>query len=110
VATQIGAVQMQGNISIQGPADCPNGFVATHDDVLTASTRDQVWMTITEKSCPRPSDPSTYDCTGTYTMTGGTGRFATVGGNGTWAGSVHFTSQASADFNTSYSGIISGIS
>ena len=97
---------MQGEISIVGPAACPNGFVATHSDTLTASDGSRVSMTISETSCPRPADPSTYDCTGTYAITGGTGRFTSATGGGRWAGSVAFAPDGSATFTTSYSGTL----
>jgi hypothetical protein len=106
-ATQLGAALMEGDISIVGPASCPNGFTATHRDTLTASDGSRVSMTISETSCPRPADPSTYDCTGTYTITGGTGRFASAAGSGEWAGSVAFSANGSATFSTSYSGTLS---
>ena len=105
--TQLGGALMEGDISIVGPALCPNGFTATHSDTLTASDGSRVSMTITETSCPRPADPSTYDCTGTYTITGGTGRFASATGSGNWAGSVAFSPNGSATFTTSYSGTLS---
>ena len=108
IATQLGATRMEGNITIQGPAGCPGGFTATHSDTLTASNGDQVLVTVMETSCPRPTDPSTYDCSGTYTVTGGTGRFSQATGSGQWAGSVTFSPTGSADFSTTYSGVISG--
>jgi hypothetical protein len=108
VATHLGATHMEGTISIQGPAACPDGFTATHSDTLTASNGDQVFMAITETSCPRPTDPGTYDCTGTYAVTGGTGRFSSATGSGQWAGSVAFSPTGSATFGTTYSGVLSG--
>ena len=35
VATHLGAARMEGSITIQGPAECPGGFTATHSDTLT---------------------------------------------------------------------------
>ena len=67
-------------------------------------------MTIKETSCPRPSDPSTFDCKGSYTITGGSGRYSGAGGSGMWAGTLSFTSQSSGTFTTRYSGGITGIS
>ena len=106
-AAQLGSTRMEGEISIVGPAPCQNGFAATHSDTLTASDGSRVSMAITETSCPRPADPSTYDCTGTYTITGGTGRFTSATGSGNWAGSVAFAADGSATFTTSYSGNLS---
>ncbi len=105
-ATQLGSARMEGEISIVGPAPCPNGFTATHNDTLTASDGSRLSMAISETSCPRPADPSTYDCTGTYAITGGTGRFTSATGSGNWAGSVAFAPDGSATFSTSYSGTL----
>ena len=106
-AAHLGLAQLEGDISIYGPAPCPNGFAATHSDTLPAADGSQVSMTISEPSCPRPADPSTYDCTGTYTITGGTGRFTSATGSGDWGGSVTFSPDGSATFTTSYSGTLS---
>ena len=109
LATMLGPSRMQGDITITGPAECPNGFAATHTDTLTGKNGSQLLVTVMETSCPRPSDPGTYDCTGTYTVTGGTGRYSTATGGGTWSGSLTFVSQYEGTFDTTYSGVLSGM-
>ena len=108
LATQLGAASMEGTISIVGPASCPGGFAATHADTMTASNGDRLVLTITETSCPRPDDPSTYDCTGTYTVTGGSGRYSTATGRGAWSGTVTFSAAGSGTFSTNLAGVLSG--
>ncbi len=107
-ATVLGATRMDGLITVVGPADCEGGFLATHEDTLTASNGDQLYVTISDTSCPRSGSPGTFDCTGSYTVTGGTGRFSNATGSGDWSGSVTFGPTGSGTFNTSYSGTVSG--
>ena len=110
IATQFGVVGLQGDIAVTGPAStCEGGFAATHKDVLTSADGSRVLVDITEQSCPRPESPGTYDCTGSYKITGGTGRFAGVSGSGTWGGSVTFGPDGSGPFTTNYSGVIAGL-
>lgn len=108
MTSPLGLAGMEGNISIVGPADCPGGFKATHADTLTTATGTVV-MTIRETSCPRPDSPGTFDCRGSYTITGGTGAYAGAGGAGRWAGSLSFTSQTEGTFTTTYTGSITGV-
>ena len=110
VATQLGASRTEGVITIVGPAPCQGGFAATHTDVLRASNGDSVYVAITETSCPRPAEQGTFDCTGTYTVTGGTGRYAGASGSGAWGGSVTFGPTGSGTFNTAFSGVLSASS
>ena len=105
--TQLGATRMEGDITVVGWADCPGGFLATHNDTLMASNGDEVYLTISEKSCP--SAPGTYSCKGTYTVTGGTGRYAKATGRGDWSGSVTFGPDGRGTFSTTHSGELSGV-
>ena len=68
MTSPLGLAEMQGDISIVGPADCAGGFLATHADTLTTATGTVV-MTIKETSCPRPELPGTFDCRGSYRIT-----------------------------------------
>ena len=106
----LGPVQMRGTISVTGPASCANGFAATHVDTLTTKDGAQVLLTITEESCPIAASGSvvTFQCTGTYTVSGGTGRYASASGSGSWRGSLNLDMNAgSGSFTASYSGAIS---
>ena len=110
IATHFGVVQLEGDIAVTGPASaCEGGFAATHKDTLASADGSQVLLDITEQSCPRPGSPGTYDCTGTYTITGGTRRFAGVSGSGAWSGSVAFGPDGSGPFTTKHSGVIAGL-
>lgn len=106
-ATYLGNMQMQGNISITGPASsCSGGFSATHQDTLTAADGSQLDMTIAEQSCPS-GQPGGYVCKGEWTVTGGTGRFAATTGGGEWDGKVTLGPTGSGPFSTRYSGSLS---
>jgi hypothetical protein len=108
LANHLGRMQMQGNITITGPAaTCSGGFSASHQDTLTAADGSQLLYTITESSCPRPGAQGTYDCTGVFTVTGGTGRFAATTGSGEWDGTVSFGPNGAGVFSTTYSGVVS---
>ena len=108
MTSPLGLAEMQGDISIVGPADCAGGFQATHADTLTAATGTVV-MTIKETSCPRPELPGTFDCRGSYRITGGTGAYSGARGAGSWAGSLSFTSQTEGTFTTTYTGSITRV-
>lgn len=95
-----GPTSMQGVISIVGPATGCSGFAATHEDTLTASNGDQVSVHIVEESCT--TDGSAFTCGGTFTITGGTGRFANASGSGTWSGSLTLNPSGSGTFSTTY--------
>ncbi len=107
VASHLGLTRMDGTITIVGPAECPDGFLATHTDILTAANGDQVVMTISESSCPHPTEPGRFDCSGTYTVTGGTGRYSRATGSGNWSGSLALTPSGSGTFTTTYTGVLS---
>lgn len=101
--------QMQGDITITGPAGCPNGFSASHTDTLTASDGSRLTVDVTETSCPKQASPNIYDCSGTYTIVAGTGDFSAVtGGSGKWSGIVTFSTNGSGSgtFHSQYSGTI----
>ena len=51
MGSQLGWTRMEGDITFVGWADCPDGFLATHSDTLMASNGDEVYLTISEKSC-----------------------------------------------------------
>ena len=103
-ATQLGPSTMDGKIVITGPAACANGFTASHTDTLTAASGSTLVVAVTETSCPRASEPGTYDCTGRWAVVGGTGRYASATGSGSWGGSVTFGANGAGTFSTAYSG------
>lgn len=101
--TDLGITQMEGDITITGPAACAGGFTATHIDILTAANGDQLTLELTETSCPRPESPNVFDCSGTYVIVGGTGRFSNQTGSGNWGGTVTLSPSGSGTFSTVYS-------
>lgn len=104
--TGLGGSQMQGNITVTGPG-CTNGFTATHSDTLTSASGAKLYVAISETSCPEPANPSIFDCSGTWVVSGGTGRFALATGSGTWSGRLQFTSPSGGVFTSRYVGTLS---
>ena len=106
----LGPVQMKGTISVTGAASCANGFAATHVDTLTTKDGAQLLVTITEESCPIAASGSvvTFRCEGTWTVSGGTGRYASASGSGSWRGSLDLDmNTGSGGFTATYSGAVS---
>ena len=107
LATHLGRTHLEGSMNVTGPADCAGGFTATHSETMTAANGDQLFVEVLSTDCPNPEVPGRYDCTGTYAITGGTGRFSTASGQGGWAGTVTFDASGSGAFSESYWGLIS---
>lgn len=78
--TEIGAGQWNDT---EFAAFTPSGFDITGNLTLTAANGDELFITY-HATTPYP-DPATgaFDPTGTFTITGGTGRFANATGGGT---------------------------
>jgi hypothetical protein len=89
-AIHLGEVTDDGIVTIVGPANCQGGFSVQNADVLTAANGDQLRIAITQQSCPIA--PGVYQGAGSWTVTGGTGRFVDASGAGTFTGI--------GDFNT----------
>ena len=92
---------MHGDIQVTGPSSC-GGFTAQHSDTITAANGDQLYVQVVEDACPVA--PNAFHCVGTYSITGGTGRFANATGNGVFDGLVDFNE---GKFQATYSGQIS---
>jgi hypothetical protein len=90
-ASYLGKSTIVGTVQAVGPASsCSDGFAAQHTVTLTAANGDQLSLVVTDDSCQVA--PGMYEGTGTYEITGGTGRFAGATGSGTFDGR--------GDFNT----------
>ena len=90
-ASHLGNSTIVGTVQAVGPASsCSDGFAARHMITLTAANGDQLFLVVTDDSCQVA--PGVYEGTGTYEITGGTGRFAGATGSGTFDGR--------GDFNT----------
>ena len=105
----LGINRMQGTIAVTGPASssvcgAAGGFAAQHSDTLTAADGSQLFVRVVEDACQE--GPGAYHCIGTYTVTGGTGRFAGASGTGTFDGHVSFNPDGSGTFRATYFGKI----
>jgi hypothetical protein len=88
-ASFLGASTNSGHIAVTGPASCAGGFAVRNDEILRSiDDGDQIWLTIIDQSCPIA--PGVYHGVGTYTVTGGTGRFVGASGQGTFDGRGDF--------------------
>src|SRR5215471_4053364 len=92
-AANLGIKAMQGAIAVTGPASSlvcgsSGGFSAQHSDTLTSADGSRVFLRVLENACQE--GPGAFHCIGTYTLTGGTGRFASATGSGGFDGQVSF--------------------
>jgi hypothetical protein len=63
-----------------------------HTETITGIDGGGLTVTIAENSCQSASDPSTFNCAGTYIVGNATGRFAGfAGATGKWSGAVTFS-------------------
>jgi hypothetical protein len=71
--------------------DCPGsgpGIANAHTETLTAANGDELVIRMMNVACP--TGPYTFHGTGHWTVVGGTGRFASVTGQGTDEGHADF--------------------
>ena len=102
-ATHLGASSNSGYGVVTGPATCPGGFAARNDEVLTSTDKgDQIYFTSTSQDCP--VSPGIFQAVGTFTVTGGTGRFVDARGGGNLTGRPDFNA---GTFEFSFTGTIS---
>lgn len=80
-ANYLGRSTNYGHVAVTRPASCANGFDTQNTETLTSTDDgDQIDLTIADESCPIA--PGVYQGSGTYVVTGGTGRFAGASGTG----------------------------
>jgi hypothetical protein len=104
--------RMQGAIAVTGPASSSvcgsrGGFGAQHADTLTGGDGSRIFLCVVENACLEGI--SAYHCIGTYTVTGGTGRFAGATGSGGFDGHVSFNPDGSGSFQATYLGQLNGL-
>jgi hypothetical protein len=90
--------------TITGTASC-GGFTAVEQDTYTGANGDSVFQTVHDTICPT-STPGDFTLNGSFTVTGGTGRFADASGSGTVQASIVFTSATTGTFSGTQSGTI----
>jgi hypothetical protein len=89
VATLIGRSANEGRIVITGPdRSCSGGLANIHTDTLTAANGDSLTFVAHNIACP--TEPGVFHGTGSWVITGGTGRFDGASGQGTARGRADF--------------------
>ena len=97
----LGGSTVAGTVTAVGPAPC-DGFAAQHTVTITASSGDQLFISVTATACTEGTNQ--YHGFGSYTITGGTGRFAGATGNGAMDGHCDFNA---GTFTLTFNGTIS---
>ena len=83
-------VGSNGQFDLLGPApSCDNGFTGRLVGTFVESDGDTFSYTIDNQLCPTEL-PMVYSATGTYKITGGTGKYARVKGGGLFEGLADF--------------------
>ena len=100
----LGRSQLVGTTTVTGQNAC-GGFIGTEKDTITAPNGDKIFLFGHGVSCP--TSPTTFQDTVTFTITGGTGRFADASGSGTTQTAITITSQTTATFTATITGTIS---
>ena len=101
----LGLTTLRFPSAITGAAAC-GGFTATEQDTYTAANGDSVFQTVHDTICPTTT-PNAFILTGSFTVTGGSGRFADASGSGTVQASITFTSATTGTFSGTQTGTIS---
>jgi hypothetical protein len=101
----LGFTQLRFPSTITGQATC-GGFTATEQDTYTGASGDSVFQTVHDTICPTTT-PNAFTLTGSFTVTGGTGRFDGASGSGTVQASITFTSATTGTFSGTQTGTIS---
>lgn len=101
----LGLTALRFPSTITGKAEC-GGFTATERDTYTGANGDSVFQTVNDTICPTGT-PNASTLNGSFTITGGTGRFAHASGSGTVHASIAFTSATTGTFAGTQTGTIS---
>ena len=100
----LGKSKLVGTTTVTGLSAC-GGFVGVETDIITAANGDEVFISGTGISCP--ASPTVFQDTVTFSITGGTGRFAYASGSGVTQTTIYITSQTTSTFTATISGTIS---
>ena len=105
ISSHTGKGVSSGVINVTGPASsCPNGMAAKIDGALTAPTGDVIRYTVNQQLCPSAT-AGIFVGIGSFTITGGTGKFANAKGTGGFNGLGDFVGlkyQCTLDGTISY--------
>ena len=89
VASHMGRIVTAGHADITGfDSSCPGGVANVNTETLIAANGDKLTIASQDVACP--TGPGQYHGTGQWTVTGGTGRFGSAAGRGTYDGSADF--------------------
>ena len=90
IASHMGRIVSEGHADITGSdGSCPGGVANVNAETLVAANGDTLTITSQDVACP--TGPGRYHGTGRWTVTGGTGRFDSASGQGTYGGNADFT-------------------
>jgi len=101
----LGLTTISATGTITGVTSC-GGFTATEEDAYTAANGDAITLEVSNVYCAA-SSPNTFQVTGSFTVVGGTGRFADATGSGTISGTAVFLTLTSGTFSETTTGTIS---
>ena len=101
----LGLTTISATGAITGVTTC-GGFSATEQDAYTAANGDAVTLQVSNVYCAT-SGPNVFQVTGSFTVVGGTGRFADATGSGTISGTAVFLTPTSGTFSETTTGTIS---
>src|SRR6267143_1235689 len=105
VREHMGETSFAASSTITGPAaSCEHGFTATEQETFTAANGDKVFTSSNDVLCP--TSANTFQITGSWTITGGTGRFEDASGTGTFHALGVMTSSTSGTFSLTATGTI----
>src|SRR5256712_3933249 len=104
VREHMGETSFAASSTITGSASCDRGSTATEQETFTAANGDKVFTSSNDVLCPTSAD--TFQINGSWTITGGTGRFEDASGTGTFQASGIFTSSTAGTFSLTATGTI----
>lgn len=100
----LGLTTIAATSTITGVSTC-GAFTATEHDVYTAANGDTLTLKVSDVFCST-SSPGVLTLTGTFTVTGGTGRFADASGSGTIEATAVMLTATSGTFSGTQTGTI----
>ncbi len=100
----LGTTTFANTVTVTGSAACAGGVTASEQETFTAANGDELFSSAIDVACP--TSPTAFQLTASFTITGGTGRFADASGSGTTQLSAVITSMTTGTFSGTSSGTI----